>query len=167
MKTDVDKGDLIAGAYLALVVVLMVGGISLFLRSEQNGPAVEAALSAVDKDLIQTAEELNADVPIKSGSGLIMGASYDAGANVFTFDLRSNPELFTEIPEELFFIASEDALNCAKQTRLLIEMNKDTAVAYRLFDKEGRLKNRILLEKGACSVLPVITPKPVNPTGGS
>ena len=163
MKTDVDKGDLIAGAYLALSVVLMVGGLSLFLRSDTDSTA--GALSATDQDLIKTAEELNATTPIKSGSGLIMETAYDVEDNVFTFDLRANPELFKEVPEELFFIASEDALTCAKQTPLLIEMNKETAVAYRLLDKEGSLKNRILLEKGACSVLPVITPKQVEQVG--
>ena len=92
-----------------------------------------------------------------------MGAQYDDASNTFTFDLRANPELFTEVPEELFFIASSDALRCAKQTSLLIEMSRDTNVAYRLFNKEGRVQERILIEKGSCTSLPVITPNSKQP----
>ncbi len=165
MKASI-KNNAVGLAYIAIACTLMLSGLWMYHEGERPGDLAKTVqLTAVDENLLQIASEISSNSPIPSGSGLIMGASYDLAKNTFTFDLRANPELFEKIPEELFFIATEDALNCAKQTRLLIEMNRDTIVQYRLYNMEGALKNLITLDRGECSVLPIITAK--NVTGAT
>jgi hypothetical protein len=157
------KNKLLAVIYLAVSAALILSSAWIYHKGKESEDLHMGKVSAIDTGLYKVADEINSTTPISSGSGLIMGAQYDDASNTFTFDLRANPELFTEVPEELFFIASSDALRCAKQTSLLIEMSRDTNVAYRLFNKEGRVQERILIEKGSCTSLPVITPNSKQP----
>jgi hypothetical protein len=157
------NNKLLAVIYLCISAALILFSAWSYQQSKQDGDLPGGDNSAIDAELYKVADEINLTTPIPSGSGLIMGAQYNAEKNTFTFDLRANPVLFTEVPEELFFIASGDALRCAKQTSLLIEMIRDTNVAYRLFNREGRVQERIVIEKGSCTTLPVITPKPKQP----
>lgn len=65
--------------------------------------------------------------------------------------------IFDHVPEEMFFITAKDQFACSKQPAALIDLNREAAVRYRLFNSGGMVQDEITYAPKECSSIPIDT----------
>jgi hypothetical protein len=162
----ITRNHLLGGTYLALAAGLMLGGM-WFMRHDDRLAAAhqEAAAERVSwlKDL---AAAVSKDAPVENGPGVIISAHYDKQGDAFTFNMRANPTVLPNAPDEAFFFLASEAFSCRYQTEALIELNREVTVKYQLFSSDGIAAEDVVLDQGSCTDIPWGASNPKDPWPG-